>query len=360
MNSKILSMLLLFIVAVGFSGIASAADTIALTKMDPGKSTGNEGIADTNVADTEAICMDKQGTIGFNQKVTQTPGTDGVKNADAIKTAIVQNYIGMTPATGKDLQYVIWALSGDVTYKSLTASQKAMYDKAVNGQTPDHFELVYSEETNLVDTVVSEPVTVETGRVVNPATDVITQTGSSTSVTEVTENYVKTITTIVNDSFNNESTTITDVAYETTVTTTKYFETITKKLVFDFSNFMDGKKKVQDLLFFKVVDITSVNSFKEVTSDVTKSSEQIVDVINTPYDVITTTIVTEQLPVPVDPVVPVEPVVPVVNPVEPVEPVSPDTIPMQPTGGNFDALIASALAILAGFGIAVVLRRRHE
>lgn len=334
-KTKILSMLLLFIVAVGFSGVASAADTIALTKMDPGKSTGNEGIVDTNVADTEAICMDKEGTIGFNQKVPQTPGTVGVKNADAIKTAIVQNYIGMTPAIGKDLQYVIWALSGDVKYKDLTVSQKAMYDKAVNGTTPDHFELVYSDVTNKTGSKVTE-VKEETGRVVS-TNDVITKTGSSKSVTEVTENYVKTITTIVTDSFNNESTTITDIAYKTTKTTTEYFETVTKKLVFDFSNFMDGKKKVQDLMFFKVVDVTKVTNFEKVSEEVKESSEKFTDVINTPYDVITTTIVTEKLPIPVEPVVE-------------------ETIPMQNTGGNSIVVILAALFVLAGIGLA--LRRK--
>ena len=352
MHSKIMSVLLLFIVAIGFSGLASAADTVTLNGLAPGQGEVQQ-YTHSNGTPMKGLCVDKNHTIYIGSTHPITKGTDQIPNNNEIKKLIVQNYRdGMTAQQGNDLQDAIWVISDGITVSN--PQVQAMLDAAAASdiQVSDNdYQQVISSETVQTGHTVTETIEPVGQDVTSVSTTL--PNGKDVSTLVVKDEKGTTTTTTTVEHF--ITTTVDDIVshFVKTTTVVDTFHTVQQTLRFNFDSLIDGATQ-KIMLFTAVPDVVEFDSgmgFTEqnpidIPSNVTTS---------VPYDV--TNIVSNFVPAPVKPVPPVTPVKPVVKPVVPVvKHVEPNTIPMQHTGGDVLPLIIALLAIAGAVGYVLIRR----
>lgn len=341
-------MMLMLVSVMSMGAIYAPDPTATFDGLDPTKSQNNQGIMNltnnTDQSNINGLCAQPlpMEYISNGDIVTVTPGTDQIVANQKVKQLIANNYReDMTPQQGSDLQNAIWSLTSP-GYQAVTPGAQAMLD-AIDASVviPDSGYKVQVGEVVTYDHTDTTIVTEETGST-SKSSDIITKIGELTTVTqEVTEDCIKTITTIV-ESFNKQTTIDTVTSFTTTTTITSYYNVVKEYLTFDFNSVISpitenaGK---QDLILFTATPSVEESKITESETSVEQFTKESQEIINTPFDVTTVTSICD----------------PVKEEVQNVT-VNGETIPMEKTGAEMLPGILSILAVLSGLGLSRKLK----
>jgi hypothetical protein len=348
-----MSVLLLFIVAIGFSGLASAVDNNTLNGMDVNKSVGTTGVqnyTNTNGSHVNGLCVDEHTYIYYGDSVPVTKGTANVPQSNNVKKLIVNNYRdNMTPTDGANLQEAIWFFTDNKIPTDPAVIALINQTQADTKNISDtNYEQVLSNKTTLVNHTETTS-TVKIGTTTN-SSSVVTKLGENTTVqTIIGDKCTKIITTIMSF-FQNQTTTDTVDTFLKTTTITDYYQTTVDSLIFNFDSYVGDVK--QKLIFFTATPNTETTYNNNSTIIPEEFNQTNTNIVNTTFN---TTNVTE-ICIPVPPVIVNNTTVVNTTVKTPEtktnETITPDNeIPLQHTGAPLIPLAVGILMILSGLGI---------